>query len=350
MKKLLFFVILGVFLVSGCTLQLGSQRQASVAGVFKSFDQGNSWVEKNLFLHSGGSGTIAGVNVLNLTFDPQDNRAIYLAADGAGLLYSYDSGDSWRKAEPVGNGRIESVAIDSKNKCVIYATFANTILKSVDCNRTWAEVYIDTRPDKAVTALAVDHFNNLVVYAGNITGDIFKSIDGGNNWQVINRLQDRINKILIDPKDSRVIYVATKNKGLFKTVNAGGQWFDINNGLRQYSGALENKNLIFDLAQPQSLLLVAKYGLLKTGDGGETWEPIQLITPPATTDIFAIALNPKNNLEIYYTTASTFYKTVDGGRNWITKRLPTSAVATYLAVDPVDSNIIYLGLANLGKK
>jgi len=108
--------------------------------------------------------------------------------------------------------------------------------------------------------------------------------------------------------------------------------------------------LIFDLTTPDSLILVSKYGLLKTADSGLNWEPINLITPPASTDIFSIAINPKDNHEIYYATASTFYKTTDGGQNWITKRLPTAAVATYMQVDPNDPNIIYMGLSNFNKK
>ncbi len=345
-KKSLIFILLILIFIAGCTIKLGGAKAPAVAGVFKSFDKGNNWVQKNLFLHSGGTGSIAGLNVINLTFDPVDNKAIYLASDGAGLLYSYDSGDSWQKANRVGNGRIESVVVDPKNKCVIYATFANTILKSVDCNRSWSEVYIDTRADKAVTALAIDAYSNLVIYGGNTAGDILKSTDGGGEWRVIKRLNNPVAKILIDPDDSRIIYVATKNSGIFKTTDAGANWTDINEGLKQYSGAFEYKNLIFDQSLPNSLLLVAKYGLIKTNDGGSTWEAIKLITPPATTDIYSVAINPQDNKEIYYATRSTFYKTVDGGQNWITKRLPSAAAPTYLTVDPSDPNILYMGLTN----
>src|SRR3989344_1421298 len=78
---------------------------------------------------------------------------------------------------------------DPRNKCVIYSSFANTIRKSVDCNRSFREVYIDTRAEQFITTLAVDSFNNLLVYAGNTGGDILKSFDGGSNWQVINPLE-----------------------------------------------------------------------------------------------------------------------------------------------------------------
>lgn len=350
MKKLIFCFILSTVVLSGCVIKLGGSQPAAVAGIFKSFDKGNTWVEKNVFLYSGGVGSIAGLNIVNLTFDPQDNKAVYLATDADGIVYSYDNGDSWMKSNSFPNGRVESIAVDPANKCVIYSSFKNTILKTVDCSRTWSEIYVDTRGDKVITALAIDSYNNLTVYAGNNVGDILKSTDGGSNWRVINRLTDKITKILIYPNDTRIIYIATAGQGIFKSTNSGGDWLGVNDGLKQYSGAFEYKNLIFDLTTPDSLILVSKYGLLKTADSGLNWEPINLITPPASTDIFSIAINPQDNREIYYATASTFYKTVDGGQNWITKRLPTGAVATYMQVDPNDPNIIYMGLSNFNKK
>lgn len=351
-KKKTFFqaiaMVIAVFFLGGC-LTMGGKQPTGPAGIFKSVDRGANWAQKDLFLHSGGIGSIAGINILTLYFDPSDNRAIYAATESNGLFYTYDAAESWQKAIPVGDGRIEAVAIDSRDKCTIYCSFANTILKSDDCNRNWKEVYIDARTDKAITALAVDPYNNQYVYAGNSAGDFFRSIDGGANWQVSHRFGDRISKIIIAPNDNRIVYVATKGKGLYKSIDATQTWTDLNAGLKDYSGAMEYNNLILDVGDPNSLILVCKYGLIKTVDGGASWEPIQLITPPSSVDIYSVAINPKNSLEIYYTTATTFYKTVDGGNNWITTRLPSVAVARSMLIDPINNSIIYMGLANLNK-
>ena len=343
----LFLVL--TLIISGCSISFGNRPPVGVAGVFKSTDKAVNWAPSNLFLHSGGTGSIDGVSVIGLRFDPQDLEALYINSEATGLLYSYDAGASWQQARGLANLKIESVVIDPKNKCVIYATVANTIRKSVDCNRNFSEIYIDTRPDKVLTALAVDAFNNLVIYAGNNGGDILKSQDGGSRWQVIYRLNQPIKKILIDSHDARIIYVATQNAGIFKTTNAGGDWFDLNDGLKPYSAAFEFRDLIFDASQRDSLLLVAKYGLLKTEDGGGTWQPLTLITPPASVDIFAAAINPQNNREIFYATASTFYKTTDSGQNWVTTRLPTVARPAVLLIDPRQPDVLYLGLAVVTK-
>ncbi len=347
MKKFLTLILISTFFFGGCVIKFGSQQAAGVRGIFKSADKGNTWQAKNLFLYSGGVGNIGGADIISINFDPQDIQAIYLNTSNGGLFYSYDGGESWMKAKGL-EGNINSVAIDPKNKCVIYATRANTVVKSVDCSRSWSEVYIDTRTDKLITSLVIDHYDHLTVYAGNSSGEVLRSENGGGQWQVIKRLGDKVVKFLMSPDDSRIIYAATAAKGIFKTTDGGASWNSINDGLSAYTktGALTLRDLIFSQSQNDSLMLVSKYGLIKTNDGGLTWEPLNLITPPGAVDILAAAINPKNSKEIYYSTASTFYKTTDGGNNWITKRLPSSAWPSVLLVHPQDTNVIFMGLTN----
>ena len=141
-KKLLFSIIAVTVFITGCTIN-SSKQAPVVAGVFKSVNKGDSWFARSMFLHSEGVGNIAGVDVISMMFDPLDDRAIYLTTSNAGLLYSYDTADSWQKSSGLGKDRIEAMAIDPSDKCTIYATRSNTIVKSTDCSRTWAEIFID---------------------------------------------------------------------------------------------------------------------------------------------------------------------------------------------------------------
>ena len=56
-----------------------------------------------------------------------------------------------------------------------------------------------------------------------------------------------------------------------------------------------------------------------------------------------MAMNPENGQEIYYSTATVFYKSGNGGINWTTKRLPTTRIGSAMMVSAKDSNVIYLG-------
>ena len=117
---------------------------------------------------------------------------------------------------------------------------------------------------------------------------------------MIKWFDDVITDIKVNPYDTRTVFVATLNKGVYKTNDKGGTW-QLLEGLKAFPRETEEMQiLVMDKKNPNVLYSGAKYGLLKTVDGGGTWEPFQLITPPTSVDIFAAAINPQNNREIYY--------------------------------------------------
>lgn len=344
-KKSILAISLVSLLVSGCTIQLGKKQPPAIRGVFKSVDAAATWTPKSLYLHSQGVGSIAGIDVLDITFDSNDANTIYLTTVNGGLVYTLDAGESWQKPLGVPLTRVEAVAIDPTNKCVVYIAIANTIRKTVDCTRTWREVYVDTRADKLITTLTIDRTEPSRIYASNTAGDILRSNNGGTEWQVVQRLTDRITKFLFDPFDTRVFYVATARKGIYRTTDSGLTWVNLSDGLRQFRGALEYRNLLIDSSKSNSLLLVSKYGLLRTSDGGLTWEAVNLITPPGATEILAAAINTANDRnELYYATAATFYASSDGGQTWETRRLPSAARPSVLVIHPQNPDVMYMGL------
>jgi photosystem II stability/assembly factor-like uncharacterized protein len=342
-RTFIISIVLGTLVLGGCTFSIGKKQAPAVRGVFKSIDKAQNWQAKNLFVSAKGAGNIGGLDVISITFDPTDKNAIYLTSSNGGLMYSYDGGESWQKAAGIPNARIEGVAIDHQNKCVVYATLANTLKKTVDCSRTWREIYVDTRTNKPISALAMDPKNNQVIYAGNTGGDILRSIDGGGEWQVIQRFTDKVVKFAFDPNDSRTFYVATAKKGIYRTTDVGLTWVNLSDGLKEFKNATDYRNLIVDRTASNSLLLVSKYGLLRSTDGGITWVSIPLLTPINGADILASAMSPANNQEIYYSTATTFYKTNDGGQNWITLRLPSSARPAVLEIPSFDASLLWMG-------
>ncbi len=346
MKKihLVFLLLAGVALMGqGCISFGGGGGKTGVdGGVFKSADKGETWVQK-VAVAAVKPMAINNVNVVTIVFDPQDSKTIYLGTAENGLFYTTDGADSWLQAGALSSGRVGAVAVDPKDKCNVYAAIGNKIFKTTDCTRTWQNIYVDTRADQVVYSLAVDSYNPTVIYAGLSGGDLFKSTDAGSSWTVIKRFENPVSKILVNYYDTRIIYVGTQSAGIWKSTDSGSSWSDMSEKLREYGGSMEFKNMVLDFSKRDSLILASKYGLLRTFDGGTNWEPIQLLTPPGSVEIYSLALNPQNGNEIYYGTASTLYKTNDGGVKWVTRRLPTSRAATYLLVDPVNGNLVYLG-------
>ncbi len=345
MKKnhLILFLVAGMILMGpGCISFSGGSSGGNDGGVFKSTDKAENWQQKVAVAATTPS-TIANVNVVTMVFDPEDSRTIYLGTAENGLFYTLDGGESWFSGGALSAGKINSIGVDAKDKCNVYASIGNKIFKTSDCLRSWQNVYVDTRADQAVTAIAVDSYNPTIVYAGLSGGDFLKSTDRGASWAVTKRFENQIAKILVNFYDTRIVYVATSERGIWKSTDGGANWADLSEKLNQYDGARSFKNLLMDVAQRDALFLVSRYGILKSSDGGANWQPIGLLTPPGSIDISASAINPQNGNEIYYGTTSTLYKTADGGARWVTRKLPTTRIATFLTVDPANGGTVYLG-------
>jgi photosystem II stability/assembly factor-like uncharacterized protein len=96
---------------------------------------------------------------------------------------------------------------------------------------------------------------------------------------------------------------------------------------------------------------VASGGVWKTTNAGVTWTPI--FDNEGSYSIGAIALDPKNPLTVWVGTGENnsqrsvsygngLYKSDDGGRTWRNVGLRTSEHIGRIAIDPKDSNIVYV--------
>jgi len=356
MRKILFLSV-SIFAVlvlagAGCIQLGGSSKQAAVdGGIFKSIDRGETWAQKSQIYAVGGERkNFAMAAIDNLVIDPSDRNTIYAIGPGTGLLYSLNAGDAWFTPEQLKAGTVANISVDAKNKCVVYAALGNLILKTEDCNRTFKAIYQEGRPAIVITFATVDPNNSSIVFAGNSLGDFLKSTDSGKSWTVAKRFENRIAKIIINPLDTKKIYLATKEKGIYRSADSGLTWTDLNQGLKQYGGAYEFHDLVLFDAKAEALMLASQYGLIKTSDIGVTWNTLTLLTPPNGADIRVIGVRPDNTKEIYYATPTTFYKSVDGGENWLTKKLPSARPPAFLLIDKEDTKTIYMGFGQQVKK
>lgn len=344
------FLLITVFLpltLTGC-IQVKTAQQNTTAidgGIFRTADKGNTWQQKVLIpTVTGAPQSFAGINIKSIAIDPNDNNAIYYGSVGQGLIYTYNRGETWQVTQALGASTISSVAIDANDKCTIYATINNKAYKSTDCNRSYDVIYQDHELYTTVDAVAVDHYDGSVVYLGIARGDLLKSADGGASWHAINRFNVKITKIIMDPNDSRKIYVVTQGRGIFRTLDRGENWEDMNKPLTDLQVGLDIKDLVLVKSEPDTIFIATMYGLLRSVDSGDTWEKIKLIPSENRAQINALAVNPQNSKEIYYVTNTTFYRSLDGGENWTTLRVPSTRWATKLLIDPVEPNVIYLGV------
>lgn len=330
----------------GCLGTGNSTATGPNGGIWKTVDRGQVWANKRALVQSAKvTAGAASLSITDMAFDPQDSSTVYAGTAANGLAYSLDGGDSWQLAKGLNTGKVNSVAVDPKNKCTVYAARANEIYKTETCGRDWTKVFYDPRTDKQFTQILVDWFNPTSLYAGSSDGDIFKSQDAGLSWATLKRVDGSpVTDMAMDPRDSRLLYVATNGGGVMKSADAGTSWTQISKQFGdEYRDARRATAVVIDPKAVNTLYVVSKYGIIKSEDGGSTWKALNLTAPPETIKINALAIDPNDNKKMVYTGPTTFTLTNDGGVTWTAKKLPTTQVGSTLLIDPKNSDIIYLG-------
>ena len=340
-RLMIVFVALST-IGAGC-ISIKKDSSGADGGLFRSPDKGDHWSKLVSLPSPRGVGSIAGVDVIEISFDPQDASAIYLGTVAHGLFYSYDGGASWQQADDIAAGRVAAVAVNPRDKCTIFAAIGNRILKSTDCNRSFQAAYTDTREGAVITSMVIDWYNPRNVWAATAKGDLVRSADEGATWSVVRRFDDAVQKIVIYSRDSRVVLVGLKTSGLYRTVDGGQSWVELRRVFDEFTGSRNFYGLAEIKTEENAFVYASKFGLLKTTDGGDHWAKIETLTPPGSTIIYSLATNSKNGREIYYATGNTIYRSVDGGATWTPKKLPTTRAGTALVVSPSDGSVIYLG-------
>ena len=343
---LCLFIIIIFGAASGC-IQATPKKIVPPAGFYKSFDKAKIWQQKTSLVTTAGNKNINSISVSVIRIDPQDNNAVYIGTESNGLFYSFNGGEFWQQPHQLTTGKINDIAVDPKNKCIVYTAFSNQVYKTTDCNRSWSQIYIDPRPKIIITSIAINSNNPKIVYITTDFGEVIKSVEGGILWTTIQRFNKPITKLIINPHAPSILYSLVSNTGIYKSTDNGDTWRSISLDIKKYPNSLVNSQLFFNTFLQDSLILTSKYGILKSDDGGETWKNLNLITQPSGTDILSFAINPQNEKEMYYGTIATVYYTKDGGVSWSVNKLPTGAQSSYLLGDPTNQSIVYLGMKNI---
>lgn len=351
-KKILILnsLILSTLIISGCSVSFkGSKTVTNDAGVYKTDNKGEKWQQQVLIPTTAGNKSIGGLNTNVLAMDPSDNKAIYFGSVGNGLFYTYNGAASWNAIENLTKETIQSVAVDPKSKCTIYASFSNQVYKTTDCSRTWERMYYDNSTSAKIKSIVIDHYESSSVFIGTSQGNIIKSLDGGSTWKIIKNIGN-IKEIYMSPNDSRKMFALTENKELYRTTDGGGKWDNLEESLKKEKSAKIFHELVLPKSDDNLLFLVTDSSILKSIDDGDNWKNIKLIGSSKGAAVNSFAINSGNASEMYYVTNTTFNRSLDGGQNWTTKKLPTTGAGWKLLLDPKNPNIIYMGVKKLAEK
>ena len=201
-----------------------------------------------------------------------------------------------------GGGFVTGIVIHPKAADVMYArTDVGGLYRWNTTNQEWNQLLstksVGQRVSLAVESVAVDPNDPNIVYAatGAYThkepGNILKSVDGGNSWQVLDislpmgGSQDwrwAGERLSVDPNNSNIVYFGSRADGLWKSSDAGQSWNQIDTSaipvgdtFNATEGMAGVTFIEFDESLPDVAYVgVAGAGVYRTTDGGNNWQSL----------------------------------------------------------------------------
>jgi photosystem II stability/assembly factor-like uncharacterized protein len=219
------------------------------------------------------------------------------------------------------------------------------------------------------------------VYAGVEDAALFRSADGGQTWQELAGLREHpsgpswtpgagglcLHTILIDPANPNRMFIAISAAGAFRTDDGGETWQPINRGLKsEYipDPDAETGHCVHRIAmhpsRPNTLFMQKHWDIMRSDDAGDNWAEVSGNVP---SDFgFPIAVHAHEPETIYVVPIKSdsehyppegklrVYRSRTGGNEWeaLSNGLPqtdcyVNILRDAMAVDDLDSCGVYFG-------
>jgi photosystem II stability/assembly factor-like uncharacterized protein len=303
----------------------------------------------------------AGWEMYHIKGSPADRNRIYASQStswfGQLIQRSDDGGKTWRPAD---------------NKFV-YDGVAGT--------HQWYDGTPHPWEFKRVWHLEPSLTDPDTVYAGVEDAALFRSTDGGATWHEMSGLRKHgsgphwqpgaggmcLHTIILDPSNSQRMYIAISAAGAFRTDDGGETWQPINRGLRSPgipNPTAEVGHCVHHIAshgsRPDVLFMQKHWDVMRSDDAGDSWREVSGNLP---TDFgFAIDVHAHEPETIYVVPIKSdsehfplegklrVYRSRTGGHEWeaLAEGLPQSncyvnVLRDAMAVDALDECGVYFG-------
>lgn len=298
--SLLIVSLIGLFPGAGSSL-VAQATTGMQEGIAKEYFSNMKW--RNIGPQRGGRS-------LGAAGSPGRPNEYYFGATGGGLWKTVDGGTEWF---PVTDGQLTSssvgaVAVAETNPDVVYIgmgevqlrgsiTQGDGVYKTTDGGKNWRHLGLEET--QAISRIRVHPTNPDIVYVaalGHPYGEneergVFRSTDGGNNWEKVLYVSDKAGAVdlIIDRTNPKVLYASTwqvyrkawKMWGggpdckLFKSLDGGDTWIDLTANPGMPEGPIGKIGVTVSPANPNRVWAIVEAnegGVFRSDDGGWTWE------------------------------------------------------------------------------
>lgn len=315
------------------------------SGVWKTTDAGNNWTNvSDGFIGVGSIGSIAVAdsdpNVVYVgtgSTCPRGNISV-----GDGIYKSTDAGKTWKHIGLRQAGQIGRIRIHPTDPDLVYAAALGHmfgpneergLFRSSDGGETWEKVlYINE--ETGMNDLAMDATNPRILYAaawraerkpwalisGNEEGGIFKTTDGGDNWEQLEGglptgLVGKI-AVTVSPANPERVWALIEAEGerggVYRSDDAGESWSRINGDAKLRQRPWYYLHIYAD-PKDENTVYGLNTGFYKSIDGGKTF-PIRITVPHG--DNHDLWMNPNDPNTMINANDGGANISFDGGKSW----------------------------------
>jgi photosystem II stability/assembly factor-like uncharacterized protein len=325
----------------------------------------------------------AGWEIYHLKGSPADPNRLYASQSsgwfGQIIQRSDDGGKTWHQpGTPAGEPAAPGPPKSESNK---FAYDASSEAGKPLTTHQWYDGTQHPWEFKRVWHLEPSLTDPDTVYAGVEDAALFRSTDGGQNWQELPGLRGHgtgpkwqpgaggmcLHTIILDPSNPERIFIAISAAGAFRTDDGGKTWQPINKGL--YSKYIPNPtaevghcvhHIAMNPERPGVLFMQKHWDVMRSDDAGDSWQKISGNLP---TDFgFVIDVHAHEPETVYVVPIKSdsehyvhegklrVFRSRTGGNEWepLTKGLPqkhcyVNVLRDAMAVDNLDDCGIYFG-------
>lgn len=342
-------------------------------GVWKTEDMGLSW--KNIsdgYFKTGSVGAVAVADSdPNIVYVGMGEHAIrgVMTHHGDGMYKSTDAGKTWKKTGLDLTQHIARIVIHPKDPNIVYvaaqgALYSKSkergIYKSTDGGITWKNVLF-VNEMTGCAELSMDMSNPSILYAamwehgrkpwqvisGGAGSGLYKSTDGGEHWEKMTEgLPEKMGKMAIavcrsNPEKVYALIESdseTEYGGLYMSSDAGSSWSQVSDDNHIIQRAWYYIELFVD-PKNENLLYVMSAPMMKSIDGGKTWEDVSA----THGDYHNLWINPSNPDNMIVSDDGGSAITFNGGKTWSSQNNQPTAQFYRINVDNLFPYNIYGG-------
>ena len=290
----------------------------------------------------------AYARVLCMAVDPLDTDIIYLGTDGGGIFKTYDGGSNWyEKNSGLTNGVVWDIEIDSENTAIVYAATYDGVFRSTGGADQWENM----SGAKEITGESLGVLDTTDADNDGYSDQVYPLTYFSNT------IRSKTHVYLNGVETSQYVYTAaTSIRFIVKDLGAGGEAITIDYTTAVMIPAnypvlaLALRTNVTGAPEVNRTLYAGTYGngAYQSMDAGFSWSAKN--SGLSDQDVLSLAIDPITNSTLYAgTQGGGVFKSTDSASTWVASNsgLPASVIHA-ITIDPNTTSRLYVGTEENG--